>query len=146
MINALKFEHFAVVVSKSFNVDVQLFFKRRLFSKKDDIQTQFSLIACIIIRRFWNFNKRLITINIINKSLLLLNLIIKSLLSRERNIFSKKIAIVMNIIQRNLVHDFLIWFKLSYLIQSFLNICSLNTFIASIQLLFITLILNRNNN
>ena len=86
----------------------------RCFFKKNDIQAKLSLIACIIIRRFWNFNRRLISINIINKSLLLFSLIINSLLPRKRDIFSQKITIVMKFIQRSLIHNYFIWFSLAF--------------------------------
>ena len=120
-----KSRHVNVVISKTFNVDTQFLSNNRFF-KKNDIQLSF--IACTAIRRFWSFNKRLIHINTINKSLLQLNLIIRSLSSRKRDIFSKKLTIVMNFIQKSLVHDYLIKFRLSYLIQPFLNICSSNNF------------------
>ena len=127
MIDASKPEHLVVVVSKIFDADVQPF-SIAAFSKKMTFRQFSSFIACITIRRLWNLNRRLIPINIINKSLLLFNLIIRSLSSRRRGIFSKKMTIVMNFIQESLVHDYFIRFRLSYLIQPSLDICSSGNF------------------
>ena len=72
------------------------------FSKKVASRQNSSFTACIVIRRFWSFNRRLISTNTTNRSLLLLSLTTRSLLPRGRGIFSKKVAIVMDFIQGSL--------------------------------------------